>query len=97
MGEAKYGDEFITHEFDEAIAIQRAIVDAEEKLGRDHPRREAQQLIKTSLKADQKFLALAAAGAADALVTSDRDLLDLAGRTAFAILTPARLRTRLGV
>ena len=48
-------------------------------------------------EADQKFLELAAAGAADALVTSDRDLLELAGKTAFAILTPARLRTRLGV
>ena len=47
--------------------------------------------------ADQKFLELAAAGAADALVTSDRDLLELAGNTAFAILTPGRLRTRLGV
>jgi hypothetical protein len=29
MGEAKVGDEFITHEFDEAIAIQQCIVDAE--------------------------------------------------------------------
>lgn len=47
-------------------------------------------------KADQKFLELAAAGVADALVTSDRDLFELAGKTAFAILTPARLRTRLG-
>ena len=29
MGEAKVGEEFIKHEFDEAIAIQQCIVDAE--------------------------------------------------------------------
>ena len=28
MGEAKVGEEFITHEFDEAIAVQRATCDA---------------------------------------------------------------------
>ena len=32
MSEAKVGEAFITHEFDEAIAIQQAIVDAETKL-----------------------------------------------------------------
>ena len=47
--------------------------------------------------ADQKFLELAAAGDAEALITSDRDLLELAGRTGFAILTPARSRSRLGI
>ena len=32
MGEAKTGEAFIKHEFDEAIAIQRCIVDAEHSL-----------------------------------------------------------------
>jgi hypothetical protein len=56
MSEAKFGQEFITHELDEAIAIQRAIVKAEESLGRDHPRPEAKRLIKQALKRDQRFL-----------------------------------------
>lgn len=38
---------------------------------------------------DQKFLELAAAGGAEQLVTGDRDLLDLAGRTPFEIVTVA--------
>ena len=37
MGEAKVGEEFIKHEFDEAIAIQRAIVEAEKTLSTAHP------------------------------------------------------------
>jgi putative PIN family toxin of toxin-antitoxin system len=44
---------------------------------------------------DLPFLQLAAAGAADALVTGDADLLELAKRTAFAILTPDALVQRL--
>src|SRR3712207_4724679 len=56
MAEAKMGEQFVTHELDEAIAIQRAIVDAEEKLGKDHPRPQAQQLIKSNLESDRKFL-----------------------------------------
>lgn len=56
MGEAKVGDEFITHELDEAIAIQRSIVAAEEKLSKDHPRATAKRLIKTALREDQKYL-----------------------------------------
>lgn len=56
MGEAKVGDEFITHELDEAIAIQRSIVVAEEKLSKDHPRAEAKRLIKSALKDDQRYL-----------------------------------------
>lgn len=45
---------------------------------------------------DQKFLVLAEAGKAEALVTGDRALLALAGQTRFAIETPARFRRRLG-
>ena len=56
MAEAKFGEEFITHEFDEAIAIQQSIVSAEESLGRDHPRSQAKRLIKAALKEDRKFL-----------------------------------------
>ena len=56
MAEAKTGEAFITHELDEAIAIQRAIVQAEEELGDRHPRQEAQRLIRSALKEDQRFL-----------------------------------------
>lgn len=42
---------------------------------------------------DQKFLELAAAGRATALVTGDRDLLALRGKTAFAILSVAEYLT----
>ena len=45
---SKYGDEFITHEFDEAIAIQQAIVDGAEKLtNRALARRSRRRSIKT--------------------------------------------------
>ena len=37
MGEAKVGDEFIKHEFDEAIAIHGGIVEAETQLAKSHP------------------------------------------------------------
>jgi hypothetical protein len=56
MGEAKYGSEFITHEFDEAIAIQQAIVDGAETLSTAHSRPESKRLIKTVLREDTKFL-----------------------------------------
>lgn len=45
---------------------------------------------------DRKFLHAAATGHADALVTGDADLLELAGQTRFAILTPEALRQQLG-
>ena len=57
MGEAKVGDEFITHEFDEAIAIQQVIVDAETKLSTKHPQASAKRAIKASLADDKTFLA----------------------------------------
>ena len=56
MGEAKIGEDFITHEFDEAIAIQQSIVKAEQALSKDHPRPEAKRIISTALKEDQRFL-----------------------------------------
>jgi hypothetical protein len=56
MGEAKVGDEFIKHEFDEAIAIQQCIVDAETTLAETHPLRASKTALKASLKDDQTFL-----------------------------------------
>jgi hypothetical protein len=56
MGEAKVGSAFVTHEFDEAISIQRTIVEAEEQLGSVHPQAEAKRAIQRGLKEDQKFL-----------------------------------------
>jgi hypothetical protein len=56
MGEAKYGDDFITHEFDESIAIQQAIVDGAKTLSTAHTRSASRTLIKAALKADEKFL-----------------------------------------
>jgi hypothetical protein len=57
MGEAKVGEEFITHEFDEAIAIQRSIVEAETALSTKHPMPSAKRAIKTALSDDKTFLA----------------------------------------
>ena len=56
MSEAKIGEEFITHEFDEAIAIQRAIVDAEGTLSKTHPNADAKAAIKACLAQDKTFL-----------------------------------------
>jgi hypothetical protein len=55
--EAKFGDEFIRHEFDEAIAIQDGIVKAERQLSTSHPMAEGRRSIKDCLKRDQIFLA----------------------------------------
>jgi hypothetical protein len=56
MGEAKVGEAFITHEFDEAIAIQQVIVDAETTLATKHPVGTAKTAIKASLTDDKAFL-----------------------------------------
>jgi hypothetical protein len=56
MSEAKVGEEFIKHEFDEAIAIQQCIVDAESTLSTTHPESTAKRAIKTALTADEKYL-----------------------------------------
>jgi transcriptional regulator of heat shock response len=50
------GQEFITHELDEAIAFQQSIVDAEKKLGGSHPDDEAKQLIGKLRRDDEKLL-----------------------------------------
>jgi hypothetical protein len=56
MGEAKVGEAFVQHEFDEAIAIHRVIVEAEEQLSKTHPIPEARRAIKAELAKDQRFL-----------------------------------------
>lgn len=56
MAEAKVGREFITHEFDEAIAIQRAVVAAEEALARVHPMADTKTALKTTAREDMAFL-----------------------------------------
>ena len=45
---------------------------------------------------DQPFLDLAQSGNADLLVNGDKDLLELAGKTRFAIETPEEYRRRVG-
>jgi putative PIN family toxin of toxin-antitoxin system len=52
------------------------------------------RLPRCSDEADQVFLVLAAAGGAEVLVTGDKNLGKLAGRTPFAIETPAQFRSR---
>jgi hypothetical protein len=56
MGEAKVGEEFITHEYDEAIAVQQSIVDAETELAKSHPVASAKRAIKEMLIEDKEFL-----------------------------------------
>jgi len=56
MAEAKVGEAFIKHEFDEAIAIQQSIVDAESALSTKHPESGSKRAIKSSLAADEKYL-----------------------------------------
>jgi hypothetical protein len=62
MAEAKVGDEFITHEFDEAIAIQRAIVDAEQALPKSHPHAGSKAAIKDCIATAERGTAAAASG-----------------------------------
>lgn len=57
MSGAKVGAEFITHEFDEAIAVQQSIVDAQVALSDAHPVATAKRAIKASLADDRRFLA----------------------------------------
>jgi hypothetical protein len=56
MGEAKVGQDFIKHEFDEAIAIQQVIVNAETELASSHPRASAKRAIKSALADDRRYL-----------------------------------------
>ena len=50
------GTEFITHEFDEAIAIQQSICDAGRKLSSSHPVATVKRQLTADLKVDQRHL-----------------------------------------
>lgn len=50
------GTEFIKHEFDEAIAVQRAIVEAGRRLSDAHPVTEVKRQLKADLKTDTTHL-----------------------------------------
>lgn len=56
MSEAKYGRQFIKHEFDEAIAVQQAIVEGERRLSSLHPDAGSKSAIKNSIQQDERFL-----------------------------------------
>ncbi|MFN8517818.1 MAG: hypothetical protein U0667_00195 [Chloroflexota bacterium] len=56
MAESKVCDEFVTHEFDEAIAVHRAIVEAEASLAKGHPHAESKAAIAAIAKDDKAFL-----------------------------------------
>lgn len=56
MSEAKHGEAFIKHEFDEAIAIQEAIVEGERELATRHPVADVKRTLKGLLKEDERFL-----------------------------------------
>jgi hypothetical protein len=53
---AKTGKAFIKHEFDEAIAVQQCIVEAETALADGHPLPSARTRIKATLKRDREYL-----------------------------------------
>ena len=50
------GTEFIKHEFDEAIAIQRSIIESGERLSTAHPVDEVKKQLKAALKTDKEHL-----------------------------------------
>ena len=90
MSEAKTGATFITHEFDESIAVQQAIVDGAAALSTSHPRRESKQLIATTLKEDRQFLATLkklgkahdATGKAEGVALALKNLMDETAKSA---------------
>jgi hypothetical protein len=84
VSEAKYGDEFITHEFDEAIAIQQAIVDGAATLAKDHTRAGSRRAVKATMAEDEQFLktlkqlgrAHDATGKVEGVAKALKDLMD---------------------
>jgi di/tripeptidase len=50
------GQEFIKHEFDEAIAIQQAIVESAETLSSKHPIAEVKRQLTSALRVDERHL-----------------------------------------
>jgi hypothetical protein len=84
MAESKSGEEFVTHEFDESIAVQRAIVAAEASLAKVHPHPESRAAIAGHLKDDKASLrtleqlgkARGATGKVEDVAEGINDLLD---------------------
>jgi general stress protein YciG len=80
--EGKIGTEFIKHEFDEAIAIQQAMVEAERTLAGVHPFAQAKSAIESYLAEDEQFLeqlrtlgeAFGATGKAEDVASSMQEL-----------------------
>jgi thioredoxin-like negative regulator of GroEL len=56
MGDAINGKAFIRHEFDEAISVHKAIVEAERILAKAHPMSDARTAIGTMLETDEQLL-----------------------------------------
>lgn len=56
MSEAKQGREFVTHELDEAIAVQSAIVKTARRLGEVHPDPASRRLIKGMVRPNEQNL-----------------------------------------
>lgn len=56
MAGAKVGQDFIKHEFDEAIAIQQCILEAERKLSDSHPLPTAKREIKAQVRDSERQL-----------------------------------------
>ena len=52
----KSGREFITHEFDEAISIQKLVLETGKQLSESHPEAESRRLIKSQVQADERNL-----------------------------------------
>ena len=53
---SKEGRAFITHEFDEAIAVQEAIVEAGRQLSDVHPLPDSKRSLKQSVRQDERLL-----------------------------------------
>lgn len=52
----KHGRAFITHELDEAISIQKVVLETGRKLAEAHPEAESRRLIKSQVQADERHL-----------------------------------------
>jgi hypothetical protein len=82
MPEAKEGTRFIQHEFDEAIAVQQAIVESERSLKGEHPLPDARDAIGRMLPTDEQQLEtlrtlgkqFGATGKAEEVASAMRDL-----------------------
>lgn len=56
MSEAKVGEEFIKHEFDEAIAVQQSIVEYGKQLAEVHPMADTRRELKEMARTDAEHL-----------------------------------------